>query len=881
NADALVAFPFSSSGMAAMPDHIANSNEIGATYGLAYHRGSQELFSAAFLKQFMGFGSQGEGGIYVTDFSNSPPTNSNFINLNTLGFGAGNIGNRNLPANFGGTSRDSIAFEMIGKASLGDLDISTEGNDLYTVNLTNRNLIRINISNYISNGTLPNAANITSFPIPNPNCSNGDYRPFAIKYHNNRVYIGVVCSAETSQLRTDLAANVYEFNPATGSFSNVLSFSLDYIKGALTSFPIGNNCERWEPWTDDFNDFYYTNLPNGVCYPQAILADIEFDVDGSMILGFMDRAGHQLSRNNLSPITGDNMLRTGTAGGELLRAYNNNGTFVIENNGVAGPLTGCGSAANGGGLGGLEFYCGDSGAGGEKEGAMGGLALLPGSGMITQALLNPFTTNSGGIAWLSNNDGNVVRRYQLYTDGPQFLGKAHGLGDLELLCDLPSIEIGNRVWADNNANGVQDANEPGIVGVVVQLFNGAGALVASTMTNSNGEYYFNEINVPGGINPNATYYLSVSSMQFNPTGGLTINATNYGGITNANQGTGGQPDLIDSDAIQDANSGSGVINAFNLPYITVTTGNMGTVDHSFDFGFGEVTCNHEVISVTPSVTTVCSGAELTLTIQHTDNIGDLSIFYNVGSILTPSELYEVGNGGATALQQDISSTGTTTTITITMPENTTDSPFPYNIYAVLDANNPLIDPNCLPQAVTMIVVNPSPTATASGNSVCEGETIFLMASGGGTYQWSGPGGYTSTQQNPVITNPDYMDQGTYYVTVTNALGCTDEESVVVLVTDFQATITPNQTICEGQSATVTASSGVTYQWNNNATTSSIVVNPTSTTTYTVTVTGTQGCTDIVQSTITVGSANANTSPNQSICLGESTTLTATGGGNYA
>src|SRR5206468_1175393 len=49
---------------------------------------------------------------------------------------------------------------------------------------------------------------------------------------------------------------------------------------------------------------------------------------------------------------------------------------------------------------------------------------------------------------------------------------------------------GDRVWLDTNADGNQDAGEPGINGVTVQLLNAANTVVATTTTSGNGNYTF-------------------------------------------------------------------------------------------------------------------------------------------------------------------------------------------------------------------------------------------------------------------------------------------------------------------------------------------------------------------------------------------------------
>lgn len=54
--------------------------------------------------------------------------------------------------------------------------------------------------------------------------------------------------------------------------------------------------------------------------------------------------------------------------------------------------------------------------------------------------------------------------------------------------------LGDWVWEDLNGNGIQDAGEPGIEGVTVNLYKCCSMiLVASTQTDSNGYYYFEDM----------------------------------------------------------------------------------------------------------------------------------------------------------------------------------------------------------------------------------------------------------------------------------------------------------------------------------------------------------------------------------------------------
>jgi PKD repeat protein len=81
-----------------------------------------------------------------------------------------------------------------------------------------------------------------------------------------------------------------------------------------------------------------------------------------------------------------------------------------------------------------------------------------------------------------------------------------------------------------------------------------------------------------------------------------------------------------------------------------------------------------------------------------------------------------------------------------------------------------------PAGSTTATVNTLPVAPTAGNngSILAGTTLNLMAStvDGGTYSWTGPNGFTSTDQNPSIPNATSAAGGTYNVTVTDNNGCT-------------------------------------------------------------------------------------------------------------
>jgi hypothetical protein len=93
---------------------------------------------------------------------------------------------------------------------------------------------------------------------------------------------------------------------------------------------------------------------------------------------------------------------------------------------------------------------------------------------------------------------------------------------------------------------------------------------------------------------------------------------------------------------------------------------------------------------------------------------------------------------------------------------------------------------------TTATVNPMPaTPTASNNGpILAGNTLNLTAStlSGGTYNWTGPNGFTSTNQSLSIPNATSAASGTYGVTVTDTNGCTSATgSTTALVTPLQIT----------------------------------------------------------------------------------------------
>jgi gliding motility-associated-like protein len=91
--------------------------------------------------------------------------------------------------------------------------------------------------------------------------------------------------------------------------------------------------------------------------------------------------------------------------------------------------------------------------------------------------------------------------------------------------------------------------------------------------------------------------------------------------------------------------------------------------------------------------------------------------------------------------------------------------------------------NCSDVASVLVTVNANPvaTATADDTTLCVSNPLNLHVTGGGTYSWSGPNGFTSSSSDPSISSVDLPNGGLYTVTVTNGSGCTSTAAINVTV----------------------------------------------------------------------------------------------------
>ncbi len=440
----------------------ARHSETGAVWGMALKESTQELFSSAFVKQHSSLGPGGLGAIYLTNITN--PSTSVYASLPSLGINVGSLSSANA---------GNCAYgDQVGKIGLGGLTIDDAGNNLFVANLYSNTIVKLSSSN-------PTASSTSSFQVPDPGCSDGDYRVFGLTYHAGSLYVGVTCTAETSNDEDDTSIHVYEMNATSGSAT--LVFSSDYTRGFWSNTQVDNRATmQW-------------------------LTDLDFTNDGKMILALSDRLGHSYCNTGSSRL--DDQF------GDILIAENINGSWVLENNGSISTGAGTG-VGNGQGPGGGEFFGADYFPGNPSdhpEVALGSVYVRPGSNEVIAAVFDPsLSAYSGGLHRYSTTTGQKVGVRELYNQNiAEYFGKATGFGDIHTGCAPTAPQIGNFVWIDNDCDGVQDAGEPALAYADVYLYDAQCNQVASTQTDQNGNYNFNQ-----GLQLGVQYYLALDPSAF-------------------------------------------------------------------------------------------------------------------------------------------------------------------------------------------------------------------------------------------------------------------------------------------------------------------------------------------------------------------------------
>ncbi|MCU0432220.1 MAG: T9SS type A sorting domain-containing protein [Bacteroidia bacterium] len=189
-----------------------------------------------------------------------------------------------------------------------------------------------------------------------------------------------------------------------------------------------------------------------------------------------------------------------------------------------------------------------------------------------------------------------------------------------------------------------------------------------------------------------------------------------------------------------------------------------------------------------------------------------------------------------------------------------------------------VNGSCSSTATVTVTVNSSLPlfASASQSSVCVGASTTLTATGASSYTWQ-PGNLSGSS---VIVSP--VATTTYTVTGTSGT-CTGTQTVTVTTnTSPVVVVLGGGSVCAGNTMQLTASGASGYVWQpGNLSGNTVTVAPAVSTTYTVTGTGSNGCTDTASVSVGVNALPViSITGDGVVCAGNSAQLTASGAVSY-
>lgn len=225
---------------------------------------------------------------------------------------------------------------------------------------------------------------------------------------------------------------------------------------------------------------------------------------------------------------------------------------------------------------------------------------------------------------------------------------------------------------------------------------------------------------------------------------------------------------------------------------------------------------------------------------------------------------------------------TATSYVKNFPLATAPGIYTYRLSAAETGNMALAKCRVSSQPLTIKVAANPVTNAGSNSPLCEQSVLLLTASGGSSYQWTGPNSFSASGAPASISNVQSVNAGKYYVTVANDDNCTHLDSVTVVINPNPIATTSFEefSICQGDNTGLSGSGGVSYQWVPSTGLSSDIVpdpiaSPADTTDYQLIVTNQFGCKDTTDLTINViERAKADAGPDKYLIKGDFVQLSA-------
>lgn len=607
---------------------IGSADKLGAIFGIGTDK-SRNIFFGTFVKRHVEYGPNGNKNTIYRINSTKPGDVTSFVTLP----GTLPLHDATAPTGFPIYAGDTAIYQHVGRVGLGDVDVTPDGKTLLAVDM-NENNPRLYFVPIEGTGDLVTAGTHSSIAIPVPQTFNnvtcpGKWHPMGIGVRGSRILVGGVCGAENTVTPqypngpdpTQATAFILEYNgtrTGVGSFTTIWAHALGYERGCVYREPPHLPCVEssstvgsvgtadWSAW----NEYpIFGNASN----PQPMLSNIEILDTGGLVVGFRDRFFDQQIQGGAFYSKGYEAGSTfptspsyprsfgGMAGGDILRVCATASGLVTESGGTC--PTGDYQGTNVLDASGSREYYGDAYfAWGNppyhSEVMNGSLTSMPGYSGVWSTAYDVVTMGTQGVYALGQPAaalGSNIRPAGASGYGAQIGGydfgnlnsfnKGNALADLEILCDMAPVQIGDRVWIDTDADGVQDPGEIPVAGVTVRLYDSSGALVSTAVTNTNGEYLFSSTvtesssggSTPDALGGNVRVDEGYTIRFDNPADYSTGPLAGYG-ITQEDAVTTVATDAdnaIDSDAVP--------ISGF--PRINVPPLSAGANNYSFDAGF--------------------------------------------------------------------------------------------------------------------------------------------------------------------------------------------------------------------------------------------------------------------------------------------------------
>jgi hypothetical protein len=328
---------------------------------------------------------------------------------------------------------------------------------------------------------------------------------------------------------------------------------------------------------------------------------------------------------------------------------------------------------------------------------------------------------------------------------------------------VKSLSLGNQVFKDLNRNGLYDAGDAGVNGVLCNLYadNGNGALDAadgapvatfttSTLNGQVGSYLFSLL-CPGD------YIVEIAPSNFNVGGPLYDNTLQSPLVSSPFNGAPDPDNNLDHDDNGEAVSGFGVASAAITLALNLEPDNDGDTDKntnlSLDFGF-KTAVSVSIGDVTLAEGTGGTTTAYNFTVTRSDNVDALSLTVNTqnGTAIGASDYTSISNGTVSF------TAGGSLTATVTVLVNQDNMVEPNETFTV-----DLTDPNgnvFFTDASGLGTINNDDSAVltlSGGTAQTEGAAITFTATLNNPVQGGFSVAYTSNDGTATTADTDYSD----------------------------------------------------------------------------------------------------------------------------